>query len=61
MNLTINFPYVTNDTNTTKYFGAVVCPDVRTDLIIGLTSIKYFDLFPILQAQIATTVVARSV
>ena len=37
------------------FLRAIVCRDVTIDLIIGLPSIKYFDLLPILTSHLSTT------
>ena len=54
MNLTIT--QTNNYDNQTQrhiFLRAIVCRDVLTDLIIGLSSILYFDLLPFLQSHMS--------
>jgi len=53
MNLTVTFQ-ANNDMADAKhvFLRAIVCKDVSIDLIIGLPSIQYFDLIPILQSHL---------
>jgi len=54
MNLTIAFPRGQDLLDKHLFLRAIVSRDISLDLIIGLPSIKFYDLLPILNTHIKT-------